>query len=192
MKLFNLIFLLIFNLLCFNNLTNASVVADLEIDGYSIGQKLTDKLSEKYIKNNIQPYFEDERQYYIVYSDKNLETFNDLEIYLKTNDTNYTIKSINAGLYPDNLDDCLKKQNQIVSDISKELNIQFNKSSGKHSYYKNTINRSYEAVIDGGYISIECLYFDKKDKKLYPNLADNLAIHVMSNEIVKWFESGYK
>ena len=188
-RVFIFLFFLLFS---FQSYTKADSIKDFELDGFGIGESMLNFSSEKNIKNNIQPYFEDERKYYVIYYNKNLKVFDDLEIYLKTNDKNYIIKSINAGLYPKNLDECLVKKDQIVEEISNSLNIGFNNYTNNHSYYKNTKIPTSDGNLNDGYITVQCLFWDEKDKKKHPMLTDNLAVQIISNEIEEWFRSGYE
>ena len=181
-----------FLLFSFQPYTKADSIKDFEMDGFSIGDSMLNFSSEKNIKNNIQPYFEDERKYYVIYYNKNLKVFDDLEIYFKTNDKNYIIKSLNAGLYPKNLDECLVKKGKIVEEISKSLNLNFNNYINSHSYYKNTKIPTSDGNLNDGYITVQCLFWDEKDKKKHPMLIDNLAVQIISNEIEEWFKSGYE
>ena len=103
-----LLFILNFNLAQ----SIADNINEIELDGMSLGTSLLNFTSENEIKKNKLNYFEDERQYYIVFYNKNLSKFDDMEIYLKTNDKNYTIKSINAGIYPKNLKECIKTKDR--------------------------------------------------------------------------------
>ena len=52
-------------------------------------------------------------QDYIVGMIYNLKNFDQVEIYLKSNDKNYEIKSLLAALEIDNLNKCLTKKNKI-------------------------------------------------------------------------------
>ena len=46
--------------------------------------------------------------------------------------------------------------------------------------------------LDGGFISIDCMFFDNKDKKKFPNLVDNLSLTLSLNEVANWMRDGYK
>ena len=47
----------------------------------------------------------------------NLNQYDQLELYLKTNDNNYEIKSIVAGIYFNDLNTCLEKKLNVVNDL---------------------------------------------------------------------------
>ena len=185
-----LIFFLIFNLNFMHSFAND--INEIELDGMSLGDSLLNYYSKKEIKDNKINYFPDERKYFIVFYNKNLSRFDDMEIYLKTNDKNYTMRSINAGLYPKSLKECISIKDNIKNEISSALNIKFKKDDDYHSYYTNTYIYGDIVYLDGGFISLECMYYSKKDKEKFPNLADNLSVTLSLNEVNSWTASGYK
>lgn len=185
-----LIFFLIFNLNFIHSFAND--INEIELDGMSLGDSLLNYYSKKEIKDNKINYFPDERQYFIVFYNKNLSRFDDMEIYLKTNDKNYTMRSINAGLYPKSLKECISVKDDIKNEISSALNIKFKKDDDYHSYYTNTYIYGDIVYLDGGFISLECMYYSEKDKKKFPNLLDNLSVTLSLNEVNSWTASGYK
>lgn len=186
------LFIFIFIMINFQTFSFSENVNEIELDGMSLNDSLLNFTSKNEIKKNVLQYFEDERDYFIVFYNKNLTQYDDFEIYLKTNDNEYKVKGINAGLYPKNLKECLDIMETITKDISSSLAITFSDDSGKHNVYKNSFINGKTARLNGGYINIDCMFFDNKDKKKYPSLVDNLAVMLKSDEIEQWFESGYK
>ena len=189
MKIFFSVLLII---LSFQSLSRANDVKEIELDGLSLGTSLLKFTSESEIKKNKLNYFEDERQYYVVFYNKNLSRFDDMEIYLKTNDDNYIMKSINAGLYPKNLNECLKIKDEIKNEISSAINVDFVDASYTHNYYTNSYINGDVAFLEGGFIGLDCMFFDDKDKKKFTSLVDNLSVTISLNEINDWIETGYK
>ena len=187
-----LIFILLLIIINFQTYSYSENINEIELDGMSLNDSLLNFTSKQEIKKNIIQYFDDERDYYIVFYNKNLSLYDDFEIYLKTDDNKYIVKAINAGLYPKNLKECLNTMEKIAKEISSALDITFNDDSGKHNYYKNSFINGKTANLNGGYINIDCMFFDDKDKKKYPTLVDNLAVMIKSNEVERWFQSGYK
>ena len=104
-------FLLIFILsLNFQSLAKANDISDFQIEGISINISALDFMSKKEIINNILPYFKTKRNYYISNFTNDLKLYDQVEIYLKSNDNKYQIKSIVAGIFINELDDCLDKK----------------------------------------------------------------------------------
>ena len=85
-----------------------------------------------------------------------------------------------------------KIKNEIKDEISFALDIEFIDSSYKHNYYTNSFINGDTAFIDGGYIGIDCMFFDEKDKKKFPNIVDNLSVTLSLNEINDLIDTGYK
>ena len=189
MRIFFSVLLII---LSFQSLSRANDVKEIELDGLSLGTSLLKFTSESEIKKNKLNYFEDERQYYVVFYNKNLSRFDDMEIYLKTNDDKYIMKSINAGLYPKNLNECLKIKDEIKNEISSAINVDFVDASYTHNYYTNSYINGDVAFLEGGFIGLDCMFFDNKDKKKFTSLVDNLSVTISLNEINDWIETGYK
>ena len=188
MKRLLLILILTFS---FQTWTKADDISDFQIEGMSVGESLLNHISVEKIENNIIPYFKDKRKYYVIKYVENLNLYDDLEIYLKSDDNNYIIKSISAGLYPDNLKECLKSKDDIVRNINSSLTIEFKESNYNHHYYINTVTYNSVATVKGGSIRVECIYYDLKDKANH-DVIDNLSIVSKSNEIEKWFKSNYE
>ena len=68
------------------NLTNADNLKDFQIEGFSVGDKLSDRMSKEEIEENIVPYFQDQRKYYIVGKSYGLNQYDQIEFYIKSND----------------------------------------------------------------------------------------------------------
>ena len=101
------LFIFIFIMINFQTFSFSENVNEIELDGMSLNDSLLNFTSKNEIKKNVLQYFEDERDYYIVFFDKNLSQYDDFEIYLKTNDNSYKVKGINAGISPKSLKECL-------------------------------------------------------------------------------------
>ena len=94
----------------FQSWANSDDIKDFGIEGMSINKSTLDFMTVDEILNNTLPYFETKRKYYIVSVIDDLKLYDQVEIYLKSNDNKYYIKSINAGIFIDELDQCLKQK----------------------------------------------------------------------------------
>ena len=83
MRIFLIILILIFNI---QSPTKADDIRDFQIEGFSVGDKLSEKMSIKEIDENIVPYFPDQRKYYIVGKTNDLNQYDQIEFYIKSND----------------------------------------------------------------------------------------------------------
>ena len=189
---FLLIFILFLN---FQSLVKANDISDFEIEGISINISALDFMSKNEIKNNILPYFETKRNYYISNFANDLKIYDQVEIYLKSNDDKYQIKSIIAGIFINELDVCLDQKKKIVSDLDKIfLNVKRLSGSKKHEsdptgnsiHYIDQYNLDYP-----NHIRVECTQFS--NDMINSGLAQNsLNVVVMTKEINDWITSGYK
>ena len=76
------------------SLSKADDIRDFEIEGMSVGDSLLNFMNEIEISNSKRNYFDSQRKYYVVAYDKNLSTYETIDIYLKTGDKKYEIKNI--------------------------------------------------------------------------------------------------
>ena len=181
--------------LSFQSLVKAEDISDFEIEGMSINKSVLDYISVNEVLDNTIPYFETKREYYITGIVSNLKLYDQVEIYLKSNDNKYIIKTIIAGLFIDDLDQCLKQKKKIVNDLDKIfLNIKKISGSKKHESDPTGKSIHYIDQYNLGYpnhIRVECTQFS--DDMINSGMAQNsLNVVVMTKEINDWIASGYK
>ena len=192
MRIFILLLVLIFSL---QSWIKADDISDFEIEGISIGENIKKKMSKKEIKQYTINYFNDTRQYYIVGMVNNLNQYDQLELYLKTNDNNYKIKTIVAGIHFNDLIACLEQKKLVVKDLDQIFG-DIEKVSGKKKHEADPKGNSYHYIdqynIDfPTHIRVECTEFSKE--MIDSGMATNsLNIVVMTKEINDWIYSGYK
>ncbi|MDA7574396.1 hypothetical protein N8741_02195 [Candidatus Pelagibacter sp.] len=179
----------------FQSWANSDDIKDFGIEGMSINKSTLDFMTVDEILNNTLPYFETKRKYYIVSVIDDLKLYDQVEIYLKSNDNKYYIKSINAGIFIDELDQCLKQKKKIVNDLDKIFsNIKKISGSKKHEADPTGQSKHYIDQYNLGYpnhIRVECTQFSKE--MINAGLASNsLNVVVMTKEINDWVAGGYK
>ena len=192
MRLFLSFLILIFTI---QSWTKADDIKDFEIEGMSINKSALYFMTVDEIVNNTLPYFETKRKYYISSFVGDLKLYDQVEIYLKSNDNKYYIKSIIAGIFIDELDQCLKQKKKIVHDLDKIfLNIKKISGSKKHEADPTGLSKHYIDQYNLGYpnhIRVECTQFSKE--MINAGLAQNsLNVVVMTKEINDWVTGGYK
>jgi hypothetical protein len=184
--------------LSFQTLTKADDIRDFEIEGMSIGDSLLDYYSKEEIKISKRNYFQDQRKYYVVGIKNNLKKYEAVDLYLKTGDKNYTIKTI-AGMITMDLKKCLAMK----KDISKEFDKIFNNLiiddfTRSHEYDKTGKSKQYQRIYSFGngdnrdnHIRIECDTWSKaiKDRD---GFTEGLNVVAMTTEILDWIYSDYK
>ena len=179
----------------FQSWANSDDIKDFGIEGMSINKSALDFMTVDEILNNTLPYFETKRKYYILSVIDDLKLYDQVEIYLKSNDNKYYIKSIIAGIFIDELDQCLKQKKKIVNDLDKIFsNIKKISGSKKHEADPTGQSKHYIDQYNLGYpnhIRVECTQFSKE--MINAGLASNsLNVVVMTKEINDWVAGGYK
>ena len=121
MRIFIAVLVLIFSL---QSWTKADDISDFEIEGMSIGDSLLINMSKNEI-DSTKIYFETtkygiKKEYSKVYITKDLNQYDYVAIYFKSNDKNYIIQSISGRTeFKDNIEECYELQKAIVNDIRK-------------------------------------------------------------------------
>ena len=180
--------------LSFQTLSKADDIRDFEIEGMSVGDKLSDFMSINEIKENTLPYFKDKRKYYVVGIIDNLKKYDQVEIYLKSNDKSYEIKTILAGVFMDDFNKCIKDKKEIVKKLDKMFT-NVKKISDSKNHEADPTGNSKQNIDQYNinypdHIRVECNKFSEQMKN--SGLARNsLNIVVMAKEINDWIASGY-
>ena len=194
----NKLLLILILTLSFHTLTKADDIRDFQIEGMSVGDSLLDYMTKKEINLSKRNYFEDQRKYYVVGKAKNLEKYEVVDLYLKTGDKNYTIRTIGGMITLD-----LKKCLNIKKNISKEFdkifsNLKIDDYVRSHEYDKSGNSKQYQRIYSFGngdimdsHIRIECDTWSKAiiDKD---GFSDGLNVIAMTTEILKWIYSDYE
>mgnify|MGYP006097832703 CR=1 FL=1 len=192
MKRLLLILILTFS---FQSWTTADDISDFEVERMSVGDSLLDLYSEDEIKENTLPYFKSKRKYYVVGIIDNLKKYDQVEIYLKSNDKSYEIKTILAGVFSDDFNKCINDKKEIVKKLDK-IFINVEKMSDSKNHEADPTGNSKQNIDQYNinypdHIRVECTKFSQQMKN--DGLARNsLNIVVMSKEINDWIASGYK
>ena len=190
-----ILILLLIIIISLQSWTKANDIRDFEIEGFSVGDKLSEKMSIKEIDENIVPYFQDQRKYYIVGKTNDLNQYDQIEFYIKSNDKSYEIRTIGAGIFINNLDECLEKKKKVVKDLDKVFT-NIKKRSGKKKHEADPKGNSFQYIDQydinfPNHIRVECT--DYSDEMLNSGLAANsLSIVIMTKEITDWISGGYK
>ena len=188
MRVFIAALFLIFSL---QSATKADDIRDFEIEGISIGDSLLDYYSEAKIKEaRVKTGFKSNKFYRVVFL--NSKIYDALMFYLKTDDNNYKIYSINAALnYPNKINECNNKKVLIANELSTLF-----ENSKKHSYTKNhpqdeTGESMFHSVDfyfeDGGSSRVMCI--DWSDNFEKNKFIDHLRITISSEEFVKFINN---
>ena len=188
MRVFITVLVLIFSL---QSWTKADDISDFEIEGMSIGDNLLDHFTKNYIDTLSTEYYPKSNKFYVVDgSFKNSELYDGFQVALKKN--NYIVYGITAGIFFDNMKNCLTHKNKVESEIfnmfksSKKFS-----SEGKHDADPNGNSYMYQtqySLQKGGLIAIECLDWSDEITEKY-GWADNLRVGVKLKEYNDWLNN---
>ena len=174
----------------------AEGISDFEIEGMSIGDSLLDIYTEKKIIDSKRNYFETERQYYVIAITDYLETYDVVDIYLKTNDKRFEIKTIAGKFVIKNQKQCLDMKDDLTLDTKKLLkNKQHSDSVIPHIFDKSGKSKQHISHFNiNGYLThvrVECVFWSEQIKNDY-NYEDTLNVVAMDKEIAEWINDGYR
>ena len=138
--------LLIIFILFFSSLVVAEDISDFEIEGISVGDSLLDYMSEDEIKKEI-----DENRYMYerlteefgeVYLFTELQTYEFMSFFVKTDDEKFLIYSIRGGInFIEDMKGCISKLNNIAEEVSSMFqNAEKTQDTIKHDIDPNTFS----------------------------------------------------
>jgi hypothetical protein len=187
---------LILNLLIINSsqADDREYLSDFKISGISVGESLLNFMSQNEIENSKLNYFKDTRQYYVIGKLDDTNIYDQLEIYLKSYDNNFTVKTVVGFIVDVKKKECLNKKDSTVKEVKSLFgNIISQDQIKKHEYDTSGKSKQHitQFTMRGGHVRIECMFWSKKIKRK-EGWTDNLQIVSMSDEVEKWIETGYK
>ncbi len=182
-------------LLIFTTNSLSEDISEFQIEGISIGESLLNYMSEKEIKDQINSnkymysFLTDD--FGEVYLYNNFKTYDHLSFFVKSKDKEYLIFSISGSiLYDDNIDQCIKKQNEIVKELS-DLYKYVERDEGSVILRIDPSGKSKVHYIafyfeTGDSIRVDCNEYEKKIKNKN-NWADALSVMIVKKDVFDWF-----
>lgn len=174
----------------------ADDISDFEIEGISVGESLLDYMSEEEINKNKMYYLEGKRKFYVVSSGNlSLDTYESLEIYLKTDDKKYVIYALSGAIfYKNEMAICIKKKDELVNNIEHLFQNSKKIDSGlfSHQYDKSGLSKVTNVYfsVNSDTVLVGCLDWSEEIER--KNWMDNLFLKIETKEIQDWVEGGYK
>ena len=184
-------------LLSFNCL--ADDIKDFEIELMSVGDSLLNYMSLEKIKSSKRNYFDDQRKYYVVGLADNLNSYDVVDLYLKTGDKKYIIRTL-GGVLDISGSECFSKKDEIAKELESFFpNIVKEEFEKSHEYDKSNKSKQYQTVFflkntkkaNDPHIRVECSVWSKEVKNK-TGFSDTLNVIAMTTEILDWIYSGYK
>ena len=196
MRIFFIVLIFIFSL---QSWTKADDITDFQIEGMSIGDSLLNYMNIEKINISKRNYFDDERKYYVVGISDNLNSYDVVDLYLKTGDNKYIIRTM-GGILDLSGSKCFSKKEEIAKELENFFpNIKKEEFEKTHEYDKSNKSKQYQTVFflkntkkaNDPHIRVECSVWSKEFKKK-TGFSDTLNVVAMTTEIVDWIYSGYK
>ena len=183
-KLSTYLFLILFS---FSAPSFADDISDLQIEGMSVGDSLLDYFNEKEINNNflIGSYYKKNEKFFIYDSKEgtsdNFEIYDGLQLILKRNDKKLKINSLLGFTdYNNKIENCYKKQNEIVKEFSNSFKELKKKDWGILKTH-NDKNGNYKPVTfdfdNGDRIMVACYDWSPET-----NWFDSLKVSIYTKE----------
>ena len=196
MRIFFIVLIFIFSL---QSWTKADDITDFQIEGMSIGDSLLNYMNIEKINISKRNYFDDERKYYVVGISDNLNSYDVVDLYLKTDDNKYIIRTM-GGILDLSGSKCFSKKEEIAKELENFFpNIKKEEFENTHEYDKSNKSKQYQTVFflkntkkaNDPHIRVECSVWSKEFKKK-TGFSDTLNVVAMTTEILDWIYSGYK
>ena len=193
-----IIFIIFFSIFSFS-VTIADDISEFEIEGMSVGDSLLDYMSLEKINISKRNYFDDQRNYYVVGLADNLNSYDVVDLYLKTGDKKYIIRTI-GGVLDISGSKCFSKKDEIAKELESFFpNIIKEEFEKSHEFDKSNKSKQYQTVFflkntkraNDPHIRVECSVWSKEVKKK-TGFSDSLNVVAMTTEILDWIYSGYK
>ena len=189
-KLFTYLFLIF---LSFQTFSFSEDVEDLEINGVSIGESLLDYLSKEEIVNEIKsnkPTYNylnnDFGEVYLRLSSDNYEY---MSVFVKPNDKNYIIGSLEGMIiYENQIEKCHKKQQEIIYELDNLFKYTKKKEWDKtHAAEKNSTTKAKQYTFENGDI-VAVICYDWSENNKY-KFVDKLGVSIKTKEFQNWINN---
>ena len=183
------LFLILFTL---QTPSQANDIRDFQIEGISILDSATDHFSIDKIKNNTRNYFKNNKFTPVDFEINSSEMYSAIQFAFATNDNQFKITSLNGIIdFPNNIDKCNSKKNEIVSQISdlvKGFSKKIDTGVQQHPADKHSSYSEIRFELDSGdNIYIKCT--DWSDQIGY---TDHLKVGIETKEFHDWYHNiGY-
>ena len=183
--------ILVLGLLFISAPSYADDIQDFQIEGMSIGDSLLDFFSEEEIKNFYRADFPGSKKFFqLTIRSSKLKVFDALTHGFKSGDKNYIIYNLGGALeFPKDIDGCLKKKDEILSEM-KKLFAELSKNESytrKHDQDVSGKSKFHSTDFDfytGEVARVMCIDWGNKFEQ--DGFIDNLRLFISSIEYSKW------
>ena len=193
-KLSTYLFLLLFS---FQASSWADDIQDFQIEGMNIGDSALNYFSEKQILDNKAPYYKNSNNKFSTSEFENFRTsysgnlYDIVSITYISSDNKYIIKGITGILkYENNINDCYKKMDKIVAEVSglfEDVARKSEKLVEKH--WADKSGKSKTTSVDFYFDSGDWMYVSCFDWSKEIGYFDNLRLHLGEREFRDWLKT---
>ena len=189
MRVFIVVLVLIFS---FQSWTKAEDISEFEIEEMSIGDSLFDYISEKELKNKPKAKYKNSKFIAIIIEKHNFEIYDAAQVVYKNVDKK--IHGIDGILmYKNNLKKCLKKRDEIITDISELFSESKKRDKGKFKHNDDKTGKSffysYDLELESG-AAVKVICYDwSKELTERENWPDSLTVTLNSKEFVEFLKN---
>ena len=179
MKVFLTVLILIFSL---QSLTKADDIGEFELEGISIGDSLLDHYGQEKITNGIKEFYDDDEFSATIFLASS-DLYKYIQFHFKTYDKNFTVYSIDAIFFNDNLKDCIKKRDKILNEIS-EVFINLKKEIRDNKDMASGIGKLHRGVFtfnSGDFVEVSCYQYHNEDYG-----TDHGRVAIVTKELNNW------
>jgi len=187
-KLSTYIFLVLFS---FQASSWADDIRDFQMEGMSIGDSLLDYFSENEITNQDTFFYKNKKFAIAAFEKSSFEIYDAVQFTYKPKDKKYKIYAIEGFISFKNFNDCFKKKDEIVSELSeffKNDAREVNEGTRAHDYDKtgnSKVTAHYFYFHVGGFSDVGCYDWSEKLTK-ERGWDDELRITIASKEFEKF------
>ena len=188
MKRLLLILILTFS---FQSLTKADDIKDFEIEGMSVGDSLLDFFSQEEIKNSTTYKYKNNKFIGVDLRLKNTEVYELVQIHYKPG-KEYIIASTVGAIFYEDINNCYKKKDKIVTDLSKSLEGFKIINDGTFQASEDETGKSTMTAVvfelESGEVGVTCSYFSN-EFKIKNNYQNNIRVDISTKEFSDWLRN---
>ena len=173
--------------------TKADDISNFKLEDISIGDSLLDYFNLKELNNKKKIFYPGSRKFFqLNFKNKgNFEIYDQLQILIKKNDKKFHVYEFSGSIYyRSNINECYKKEKEVISDIRKFTNPDDEESYPKSKHSGDETGMSTKTVTQfyfntGGVIKVSCFDWSKYMEE--KGDTDSLRISIASEEAFNWF-----
>ncbi len=191
-KLSTYLFLLLFS---FSAPSFADDIRDFKIEGMSIGDSLLDYFTKEYIKNKLRESVypnQNEIHHVFLLNEPTFNIYEGIQVHVRTNDEKFIIIGIDGFIYfEDNIENCYKKKDEIVTELSNFFEDVIVDDDGIQNYPDDETGESKTTTVyfdfkSGDTAKVGCVKWGKSIKSKNKEIVDNLRVTINTKEYTYW------